>query len=373
MAKKVAIVGIQGLPASYGGFETMVENIIGENCSEGIEYTVFCSSRDMKNTRTLTEYKRAKLRYVGFFKANGAQSTPYDIVSMIKCVGRGYDVVMVLGVSGCIFLPIFRLLYRGKLIVNIDGLEHKRAKWGKFAKWFLRVSERCAVKMSDVIVSDNVGIQDYVMETYGKHSEMIAYGGDQALREVSEERQKEILEKYGLEKGRYAFTLCRIEPENNCHLILESFAKMEMDENIELKKIMFVGNWSRSSYGCDLKEKYEKYKSIMIQTPIYDLDTLYVLRSNAGMYVHGHSAGGTNPSLVEAMQFPVPIVAYDCVYNRETTHNKAMYFKDTDSLVAYFRNEQSQSTVGDAMQEIAKVEYQWKIIAKKYEALYQID
>lgn len=370
MAKKVAIVGIQGLPAKYGGFETMVENIIGENCSDGIEYTVFGSSKDMVKTKDLKEYKGAKLRYVDSFKANGAQSTPYDIVSLLKCVGKGYDVVLVLGVSGCIFLPIFRLLYRGKLIVNIDGLEHRRAKWGKFAKWFLRFSEKCAVKMADVIVSDNVGIQDYVTETYGKHSEMIAYGGDQALREVSEERQKEILAKFGLEKGRYAFTVCRIEPENNCHVTLEAFAKMEKDENPELKKLMFVGNWSRSSYGYEMMAKYENYNNILIQTPIYDLDTLYVLRSNAGMYVHGHSAGGTNPSLVEAMQFHVPIVAYDCVYNRETTHNKAMYFKDADSLVEHLRDEQNHSAVGLAMQEIAKKEYQWKIIAEKYEALY---
>lgn len=368
MAKKVAIVGIQGLPANYGGFETMVENIIGENCSEGIEYTVFGSSKDMVKTRDLKEYKGAKLRYVDSFKANGAQSTPYDIVSLLKCVGKGYDVVLVLGVSGCIFLPIFRLLYRGKLIVNIDGLEHRRAKWGKFAKWFLRFSEKCAVKMADVIVSDNVGIQNYVTETYHKHSEMIAYGGDQALRVVNPEREKEILAKFGLEKGRYAFTVCRIEPENNCHVTLEAFAKMP--EGANLKKLMFVGNWSRSDYGMQLMAKYEAFSNIMIQTPIYDLDTLYVLRSCAGMYVHGHSAGGTNPSLVEAMQFPVPIVAFDCIYNRETTHGKALYFADADELLSKLTDEGNHSAVGQAMQEIAKKEYQWKIIAEKYEALY---
>lgn len=361
-------MGIQGLPAKYGGFETMVENIIGENCSEDIEYTVFGSAKDMEKTASLTEYKGAKLRYVKQFRANGAQSTPYDIVSLLKCVGKGYDVVLVLGVSGCVFLPIFRLLYRGKLIVNIDGLEHRRAKWGKFAKWFLRTSEACAVKVADVIVADNVGIQQYVTETYHKHSEMIAYGGDQALREVSAEKEKEILEKYGLEKGRYAFSVCRIEPENNCHVTLEAFAKMS--EDAALKKLMFVGNWSRSDYGMQLMAKYETCKNILIKTPIYDLDTLYVLRSCAGMYIHGHSAGGTNPSLVEAMQFPVPIIAYDCIYNRESTHNKAMYFANADELYEALKNEEDHAQVGKAMQEIAQKEYQWKIIAGKYEALY---
>ena len=370
ISKTVAVVGIQGLPAKYGGFETMVENIIGENCTDGVEYTVFGSGKDMVDTRDLKEYKNAKLRYVDSFTANGAQSILYDIVSLLKCIGKRYDVVLVLGVSGCIFLPVFRLFYRGKLIVNIDGLEHRRAKWGKFAKWFLKLSEKCAVKVADVIVSDNAAIQDYVTETYGKHSEMIAYGGDQALREVDEERQKEILDKFGLEKGRYAFAVCRIEPENNCHVTLEAFAGMEKDENPLLKKLMFVGNWSRSAYGHKMMAMYEKYNNILIHTPIYDLDTLYVLRSNAGVYVHGHSAGGTNPSLVEAMQFPVPVVAYDCVYNRETTHNKAMYFKDADSLAEHLHDEQNYSAIGLAMQEIAKKEYLWGVIAKKYESLY---
>lgn len=100
---------------------------------------------------------------------------------MLKCL-RGYDTVVVLGVSGCVFLPIFRLLYRKRLVVNIDGLEHKRAKWGKFTKWFLRISEAMAVRFADVIVADNKGIQDYVTETYGKKSELIAYGGDHTQR-----------------------------------------------------------------------------------------------------------------------------------------------------------------------------------------------
>lgn len=366
--KRVAIVGIQGLPAKYGGFETMVENIIGENCGDEIEYTIFGSAKDMEKTANMKEYKGAKLRYVKGLRANGAQSTPYDILSLLMCVGKGYDVVLVLGVSGCVFLPVFRLLFRGKLIVNIDGLEHRRAKWGKFAKWFLRTSEACAVRVADVIVSDNVGIQNYVTDTYGKHSEMIAYGGDQALRNVSPEREKEILEKYGLEKGKYAFSVCRIEPENNCHVTLEAFAKMP--ETARLKKLMFVGNWMRSEYGMELVAKYEACNNILTQTPIYDLDTLYVLRSCAGMYIHGHSAGGTNPSLVEAMQFPVPIVAFDCIYNRETTHNKALYFADSEELKERLTDESNHSAVGMAMQEIAKKEYQWKIIAEKYEELY---
>ena len=136
--KQVAIVGIQGVPAKYGGFETLVENIIGDNCCSEVRYTVFCSGKDYA-TRMKT-YKGAQLKYIPLFHANGMQSTPYDILSMLRCL-RGYDTVIILGVSGCIFLPVFRLLYRKQLIVNIDGLEHRRAKWGKFASCLLYTSD----------------------------------------------------------------------------------------------------------------------------------------------------------------------------------------------------------------------------------------
>lgn len=354
--KKVAIVGTQGVPANYGGFESLVENMIGENCSPDIQYTVFCSSKDMKEE--IPSYKGAYLKYVPLH-ANGVQSIPYDIVSMMRVI-KGYDVILILGVSGCIFLPILKMLSRKRIVVNIDGLEHRRDKWGKAAKWFLRFSERVAVKWADTIIADNKGIQDYVMETYAKKAEMIAYGGDHALRNIAQEKQTEVLNNYGLTKNGYAVSVCRIEPENNCHVSLEAFSKTD-------KPFVFIGNWQRSEYGRELKEKYARCKNIKMLDPIYDLDTLYVLRSNARYYIHGHSAGGTNPSLVEAMFFGCPIIAYNVVYNRETTENKAYYFNNSDDIVALL---QRNDLMGEVMKDIAINQYTWKKIAKQYEALY---
>lgn len=355
--KQVAIVGTQGVPANYGGFETLVENIIGENCPKDVLYTVFCSSKDMKPDKKT--YKGAQLKYIGLH-ANGIQSIPYDILSMIKAI-RGYDVILVLGVSGCMFLPIVKLLSKAKIVVNIDGLEHRRAKWGRTARWVLRQSEAMAVKWADCIVADNKGIQDYVTETYRKNSELIAYGGDHVLRNVTEKKQKEILNRYGLKKGEYAICVCRIEPENNCHITLEAFAQTG-------KELVFVGNWEKSEYGRDLKEKYgTKYPHIKILPSNYDLDILYTLRSHCGLYIHGHSAGGTNPSLVEAMFFGCPIVAFDVVYNRETTHNQARYFKNVQELTDLLKAAEQE---GLAMKEIAEKEYTWKHIAEQYCRLY---
>ena len=354
--KRVAIVGTQGVPASYGGFETLVENIIGDNCPRDVEYTIFCSSKDMPDK--LEHYKGCRLKYIPLH-ANGIQSIPYDIWSLFR-VTRGYDAIVVLGTSGCSCLPIFRLFCRTRLIVNIDGLEHRRAKWGRIARSFLRFSEAMAIRFADVIIADNRGIHDYVMATYGKWAALIAYGGDHVYREVPQDVQNQELVKYGLEAGNYAISVCRIEPENNCHIVLEAFSHSD-------KQLVFIGNWNRSAYGRLLKEKYGPCPNIQMLDALYDLNTLYTLRANTGLYIHGHSAGGTNPSLVEAMFFGRPIIAYDVVYNRETTQNRAHYFSDTVSLLKLI----SRSDLdGATMKHIAEQEYTWKRISGQYCALY---
>lgn len=355
--KNITVIGIQGVPAKYGGFETLVENIIGENKSPDISYTIFCSRKGF--SQKTTEHKGAKLKYIPL-KANGAQSTLYDMLSLLS-LPKETDVILILGVSGTLILPFFRLFSKKKLIVNIDGLEHRREKWGKFTKWYLKLSEKIAVKYADVIISDNMGIRDYVKEEYNKESVFIAYGGDHVIRHVDTNFEKKVLDSLSLAINNYAITVCRIEPENNCHNILEAFSRTD-------KKLIFIGNWNHCEYGRKLKEKYNQFQNIIIKDPIYDLDILYVLRKNAGMYVHGHSAGGTNPSLVEAMFFDAPILCYDVVYNRATTKEKAFYWANVEELVELLqRNDLS----GDIMKKIAYEKYTWKVITSQYEALYE--
>jgi glycosyltransferase involved in cell wall biosynthesis len=358
---KVAIIGTQGVPAQYGGFETLVENLIGKNCPSDIQYTVFCSGKDYQ-TR-LNYYNGAILKYIPF-KANGIQSIPYDIYSFIKVLW-GYDVVLVLGVSGCVFLPVFRLFYKGNIIVNIDGLEHRRGKWGKLTKRFLRFSEYMAIQFANTIVVDNKGIQDYVATTYRKNSTLIEYGGDHSFREVPEETQTKILQYYAIEEKRYALAICRIEPENNCHLILEAFVQTK-------HPIVFVGNWDISKYSRDLKLQYEECSNVHFINSLYDLDSLYTLRIHCRFYMHGHSAGGTNPSLVEAMYLGAPIVSFDVNYNRETTENEAIYFGSVNDLESIIQRipDYDLVSLGDKMKTIAEKRYTWDVIAKKYVQTY---
>lgn len=355
---RVAIIGTVGVPANYGGFETLVENIIGDNTSRDVAYTVFCSSKSYPHRQVV--YKNAQLKYVPL-KANGMQSISYDILSLIKA-SWGSDVILVLGVSGCCFLPVYRLFSKKKLVINIDGLEHRRDKWGKGTRRFLKFSERMAVKYADVVVADNKGIQDYVKEEYGRDSELIAYGGDHVLCDISAIEEK-VLSDYSLSGVDYSFSLCRIEPENNVHITLEAFKRSRKD-------LVFVGNWERSQYGKELHEKYGNLPNIRLLSPIYDLKVLNVLRSHCRFYIHGHSAGGTNPSLVEAMFFQKPIWAFDVVYNRETTENKANYFSSVEDLLELLNSDTLFQENANAMLEIAQRRYRWQFIAKQYEDLY---
>ena len=155
--KKVSIVGSVGLPPRYGGWETLVDQLT-KALNGMFDFTVYCSAK--KYDERLDSFNGAKLVYVDF-DANGIQSIIYDFESMLRSI-RTADVLLILGVSGCIFLPIISLLSSAKLIVNIDGLEWKRDKWGKFAKWFLKISESVAVRFANVVVADNQAISDYV-------------------------------------------------------------------------------------------------------------------------------------------------------------------------------------------------------------------
>ncbi len=356
--KKVAIIGTVGIPAKYGGFETLTEYLT-KHVGDRFDITVFCSSKTYKTK--LKTHNNAKLKYLPL-NANGVSSILYDVISIFKALFFA-DTLLILGVSGCIALPVVKLISSKKTIVNIDGLEWKRAKWGKAAKWFLKFSEKIAVNYADTIVTDNKVIQEYVQEQYNVDSVLIAYGADHAKKE---DFTKSVLNAYPFLANEYAFKVCRIEPENNIHIILEAFAKYKG------LPIVIVGNWENNVYGKDLKLQFKKHKHIHLLDPIYDQTILNQLRSNCYVYVHGHSAGGTNPSLVEAMYLGLPIIAFGINYNIETTANKAMFFHTSNELVKIITSldEKNLKKVSEDMKDIANNNYIWDLIANKYALLF---
>lgn len=358
MDKKIAIIGTVGLPAKYGGFETLAEYLT-KHLSNNYDMTVYCSAKSYDEQ--LSNYNGAALKYINLH-ANGVQSIPYDIISILKAY-RTSDTLLILGVSGCIILPIVRWFGPKNIIVNIDGLEWKRQKWNKYAKWFLKFSERMAVKYADVVTADNKVIQDHVKNEYGKSSELIAYGADHVERMPL---SQEILKRYPFLGEKYAFTVCRIEPENNLHIILEAMAQQD-----ELP-LVIIGNWENSEYGRELRMKYADMGHIHLLDPIYEQNILDQIRSNCTVYLHGHSAGGTNPSLVEAMYLGLPIFAYDVAYNKETTEHQAAYFSDAEELVKLVGviSEDSLASNAGKMYEIASRRYVWSVIAQQYADLF---
>jgi len=353
MSYKVAIIGTNGIPSKYGGFETLVEFLV-KHLSEKHNITVFCSSKT--NPNKISDYKGCKLRYIPF-RANGWQSIPYDIISLLKSY-RNFDKVLILGASGTIVMPLFKS-HRDKFIFNFGGLDWERSKWNFFTRKFLKLSETSGIKNSAHLISDNIGIQEYIQKEYCRSSILITYGGDQVFKVAMSAAD---LEKYPFLKNSYAFSVARIQPDNNIDLLLESF-----DEQSPIPFVL-VGNWASCSYGIESKAKYVNRPNIILLDAIYDSRELNLLRSNCKVYLHGHSAGGTNPALVEAMNLSLPIFAYDCIFNKHTTNNKAMYFssaKDLKKLLSVVSDEDLKY-IGDEMYKIAKKEYKWEIIAAKY-------
>lgn len=353
----VAIIGSVGVPGTYGGFETLADNLVGfhSETKRSEKLIVYCSSRSFSSRPTT--YKSAALRYVNF-EANGLQSVPYDVISMVDAIRMGCTHIILLGVSGGLFLPLLRLFSKINVYTNIDGIEWRREKWGVLAKLFLRLSELSAVRFSHRVIADNFAVADYVNKSYGISCEIISYGGDHAVDPADASPVCTGV------SDTYALALCRIEPENNVAMILEAF------ENVDIP-LVFVGNWDRSKFGRELKSRYSQHPLITILDPVYEPQKLRAIRSRASMYIHGHSAGGTNPSLVEMMHFGIPVFAYDCIFNRCTTEGKARYFDSSATLANLIRSTAPSlaTLIGTDMIEVARRCYTWDHIGNAYFAL----
>ena len=216
--KKLAIIGTVGLPAEYGGFETLASHLV-ENLDQEYDMTVYCSGKQYPQPDRPGHYLGARLVYIPL-QANGVHSIPYDTWSILHALFYA-DVLLILGVAGAWILPFVKLFTNKRIIISIDGVEWKRDKWSRLAKAYLYWAEGMAVRYSHCDISDNESIQDYTAERYGSLSNVIEYGADHTMKvEVS----REDVARYPFLASPYAFKVCRIEPENNLEMVLQAFS-----------------------------------------------------------------------------------------------------------------------------------------------------
>lgn len=358
MKKKVAIIGTNGLPANYGGFETLVDYLV-QYLTSDYQFYVYCSKNNTPNQPK--EYHGAKLITLPL-NANGFQSIAYDLISILHSLFTA-DILLILGTPGAIILPLLKL-FKKKVIVNFGGLEWKRDKWPKLVRDYLKFTEKLAVKYSDVVVADNQTFIDYILNEYKVKAILIEYGGDHVLTSFNEDK---LIIKYPFVKENYIISVSRAQIDNNIHMLLEGHEKSAVKT-----LLVVISNWSFSEYGRQLKIKYAGLPNIILLDAIYDQEELDFLRKNALIYIHTHSFCGTAPSLVEAMNLGLPVICFDVETNRYTTENRSGYFKNSEELSTLL------STLTDAqlkinaenMSQIAKNKYSWSIITKKYAQLF---
>lgn len=310
----VSFIGSAGVPNRYGGFESFLEHCTPTIAARGIPVIVTCDARLYHDHEP--DFRGVRREFLTV-PANGAPSVIHDALAFLRIFSRS-DQIVVLGVSGGPWFPLFRLLcgITGKrLIVNIDGVEWRRTKFSARKRQLLKLFDTLAQRFSHHVVYDNEGLYEYLTESAKKKSTCIAYPGDHVLRLENAAR-----------KPRTALTVCRIEPENNLELLIEGALRSTLTE------YTIVGNWNHSDYARALRGRYTSEPLLRLLDPIYDPIKLAELRESCAYYLHGHSVGGTNPSLVEMLFYDCEILCFDVEFNTNSAGQGARYFKTADDL-----------------------------------------
>lgn len=356
---KVHIVGIHGVPAKYGGFETLAD-FLCQYLGKEFEITVYCNSN--KYPEMPKEYFGAKLKYIKL-DASGFKGIIYDIITYVNAILNADIILYLSPVSSGFIIPL-KYLTGKKIIVNHGGLnEWEREKLSWIQKKWAKFNHGVAARFADINIADNLLYKRSLKDTFNADSIVIKYGGDH-VQKIS--FHDEILsKKYPFVKERYAVSVSRAQIDNNIHLVLEAF------ENFKNYKIVLISNWNISKYGRDLKQKYSKCSNMILIDAIYNQRELDFIRGNAYVYIHTHSRCGTAPSLVEAMYLKQAILSYDVPTNRETTKGEALFFHDTNSLEKLLTSitEEQLNNLKSILGSIAVEEYTWNTISQQYRNL----
>lgn len=355
---RVAILGTRGIPNYHGGFEQFAEFFAKYLVDNNHETYVYCSS--------LHPYKKGIWNDINLIHQTDPENRIgtsgqfiYDLNCILDSRSRNFDVIFQLGYTSSSIWS--KLLPKGaKIITNMDGLEWKRSKYNRMVQKFLMYAEKLAVDNSDILVADSIGIQDYLKEKYSVDSKYIAYGVN-----PNNTFNDEVLADYQLQKENYNLLIARMEPENNIEVILDGYVRSKMKT-----KFVVVGK-TDNGFGKYLVHKFKKYSNILFLGGVYDMDKLNSLRKNSNLYFHGHSVGGTNPSLLEAMVSDTLICAHENVFNRSILGENGFYFSN-ETDVSYLIKERNKEDYIDMVKRahsmVLKM-FSWQKINKEYLSL----
>ena len=314
---KIAILGTRGIPNNYGGFEQCAEYLSVGLVERGHHVSIYSPNFHPYKNDTFKGVKIIRKASPQHIFGNSASNFIYDYLCLKDAVKKDFDIILELGLITSSLSIIF-CRHRGKVIAtNIDGLEWKRSKWNQLIQKITKTLEKYGVKYSDYLIADNIGIQEYLNDQYGRNSKFIAYGAVDIIQPNAA-----FLLEYGLVKNEYLLSIARLEPENNLEMMFDAY----IDSKISTPYLV-VGN-HLTTYGDFLKDKYRN-KGIVFLGGIFNKEHLDNIRYYSKCYLHGHSVGGTNPALLEAMAAKTFILAHDNQFNKSVVEKNAFYFSNS--------------------------------------------
>jgi len=357
---EIAMIGTRGVPASYGGFETAVEEIGRRLVERGHGVTVYTRGSESR----AREHLGMKVVHLPALRVKQLETLSHTGLSALHAVfGRRPDAAFVFNAANSPFLPALRAR-RIPTALHMDGLEWKRSKWGPRGQAYYRWAEEFGVRTADALIADAPGISDYYDREFGVPTELIRYGAP-----ILDDAPVEGVRALGLTSGEYHLVVARFEPENHVLEIVEGYRASSAT-----RPLVVVGS---APYAAEYTERIRAAAGddarIRFLGGVFDQDLLDALYFHAFTYVHGHSVGGTNPSLLRAMGAGTAVVAYDVGFNHETLAEQGLFFADPAEAAIHFttleRDAAAAVTMGRLVRERASAAFRWDGVANEYEDL----
>lgn len=356
----IAMVGTRGVPAAYGGFETAIEEVGRRLADRGHDVVVYTRGSERREK----EYLGMRVVHLPAVPVKQIETLSHTGLSALHLmVRRRPDATFVFNAANSPFLPLLRLR-RAPVALHMDGLEWRRSKWGPRGKAYYRWAEQFGVRTADALIADAPGIADYYRHQFDVPTELIRYGAP-----VLDQLPDRDVAEMDLTSGGYHLVVARFEPENH---VLEIVAGYR-DSDAKLPLVVVGSAPYSAGYTQEIQRVADGDDRIRLVGGVYDQELLDALYANALTYLHGHSVGGTNPSLLRAMGAGTAVIGFDVPFNREVLDDNGWFFADAadvaDHVMAAEADPVSTAARGTAVREIARTRFRWDDVADEYEAL----